>query len=136
MQRILIFFAALCALLVTLAALAAGAGYAWLRATVPAASGRLALAGIAAPVAITRDREYVPHIFAKSRRDLLIGLGFAHAQDRLWQMELSRRSGHGRLSEIFGEHSYSTDVFLRTLDLYGHAERSLAALTAQDRQDL
>jgi penicillin amidase len=136
MQRILIFFAALCALLVTLAALAAGVGYAWLRATVPAASGRLALAGIAAPVAITRDREYVPHIFAKSRRDLLFGLGFAHAQDRLWQMELSRRSGQGRLSEIFGERSYTTDVFLRTLDLYGHAERSLAALTAQDRQDL
>jgi penicillin G amidase len=136
MQRVLIWLAALCALLVTLAGLAIGAGYAWLRATVPSASGRLVLEGIAAPVAITRDREYVPHVFAKSRRDLLFGLGFAHAQDRLWQMELSRRSGQGRLSEIFGERSFTTDVFLRTLDLYGHAERSLAALTAQDRQDL
>ena len=51
-----------------------------------------------------------------------------HAQDRLWQMELQRRTGQGRLSEIFGERTFSTDVFLRTLDLYGHAERSLAAL--------
>jgi penicillin G amidase len=136
MQRVLIWLAALCALLVTLAGLAIGAGYAWLRATVPSASGRLVLEGIAAPIAISRDREYVPHVFAKSRRDLLFGLGFAHAQDRLWQMELSRRSGQGRLSEIFGERSFTTDVFLRTLDLYGHAERSLAALTAQDRQDL
>src|SRR6185295_1675785 len=136
MQRVLIWVAALCALLVTLAALAIGAGYAWLCATVPAASGRLVLEGIAAPVAISRDREYVPHVFAKSRRDLLFGLGFAQAQDRLWQMELSRRSGQGRLSEIFGERSFSTDLFLRTLDLYGHAERSLAALTVQDRQDL
>lgn len=136
MQRVLIWLAALCALLVTLAGLAVGAGYAWLRATVPSASGRLVLEGIVAPVAISRDREYVPHVFAKSRRDLVFGLGFAHAQDRLWQMELSRRSGQGRLSEIFGERSFTTDVFLRTLDLYGHAERSLAALTAQDRQDL
>ncbi len=51
-----------------------------------------------------------------------------HAQDRLWQMELQRRTGQGRLSEIFGERTFRTDVFLRTLDLYGHAERSLAAL--------
>src|SRR5262249_25148318 len=49
-------------------------------------------------------------------------------QDRLWQMELQRRAGQGRLSEIFGEPTYATDVLLRTLDLYGHAERSLAAL--------
>ena len=97
MRRVLIIFSALAALLIALAALAVGVGYAWLRATVPSASGRLVLGGIAAPIAITRDREDVPHIFAKSRHDLLFGLGFAHAQDRLWQMELSRRSGQGRL---------------------------------------
>src|SRR5262245_14519310 len=136
MQRILTWIAALCALIVLLAALAVGGAYAWLRPTVPAAAGNLAFDGLSAPVAITRDREYVPHIFASSRHDLLFALGFAHAQDRLWQMELSRRSGQGRLSEIFGERTFTTDVFLRTLDLYGHAERSLAALTPEDRQDL
>jgi penicillin amidase len=136
MQRVLTWIAALSALIVLLAALAVAGTYAWLRATVPSASGTLAFDRLSAPVAITRDREYVPHIFASSRHDLLFGLGFAHAQDRLWQMELSRRSGQGRLSEIFGERTFTTDVFLRTLDLYGHAERSLAALTPEDRQDL
>src|SRR5215468_9699477 len=136
MRRVLKWGGALSALLVVLATSLAGAGYAWLRATVPAASGALVLAVLRAPVTIIRDREDVPHIFATSRHDLLLALGFTHAQDRLWQMELSRRSGQGRLSEIFGERTLGTDVFLRTLDLYGHAERSLAALTAEDRADL
>ena len=65
--------------------------------------------------------------------DLFCALGFLHAQDRLWQMELTRRTGQGRLSEIFGERTFTTDVFLRTLDLYGHAERSLAALPPRKR---
>jgi penicillin amidase len=136
MKRALTWIGALAALLVALAGLAAAAGYHWLSASVPATSGTLALAGPSAPVTIIRDREYVPHIFAKSRHDLLLALGFTHAQDRLWQMELTRRTGQGRLSEIFGEPTFTTDVFLRTLDLYGHAERSLAALSDQDRQDL
>ncbi len=136
MQRALKWLAALVALLLVGAALAAGIGYAWLRATVPSFSGTLQLAGLSTAVSIVRDREYVPHIFATSRHDLMFGLGFTHAQDRLWQMELSRRSGQGRLSEIFGERTFTTDVFLRTLDLYGHAERALAALTAEERGDL
>jgi len=136
MRRVLKWGGALTALLVVLATSLAGAGYAWLRATVPAASGALVLTVLRAPVTIIRDREDVPHIFATSRHDLLLALGFTHAQDRLWQMELSRRSGQGRLSEIFGEATFASDVFLRTLDLYGHAERSLAALTDEDRADL
>jgi penicillin amidase len=136
MQRALKWLAVLVAVLVLGGLLLAGAGYAWLRATVPSLSGTLALAGPSAAVSIIRDREAVPHIFAKSRSDLMFALGFTHAQDRLWQMELSRRSGQGRLSEVFGERTLGTDVFLRTLDLYGHAERSLAALTAEDRADL
>ena len=51
-------------------------------------------------------------------------------------MELQRRTGQGRLSEIFGERTFGTDVFLRTLDLYGHAERSLAALPPEAKQAL
>ncbi|MBO0742561.1 MAG: penicillin acylase family protein, partial [Hyphomicrobiaceae bacterium] len=57
-------------------------------------------------------------------------------QDRLWQMELTRRAGQGRLSEIFGERTFGTDIFLRTLDLYGHAERSEAALSPDVRRSL
>ncbi len=123
--------------LVVLLALAGGGGsYLWLRNSLPAASGTLAIAGLSAPVEVVRDREGVPHIFAKSSDDLYIAMGFIHAQDRLWQMELLRRTGQGRLSEIFGERTFTTDVFLRTLDLYGHAERSLTALPAQARKAL
>ena len=97
----------------------------------PAPSGALAIAGLSAPVEVVRDREGVPHIFAKTTDDLYMALGFVHAQDRLWQMEMQRRTGQGRLSEIFGERTFTADVFLRTLDLYGHAERSLASLPAE-----
>ena len=117
--------------LAALAVLAAGGGYVALKNTVPAPGGRLAIAGLSAPVEIMRDREGVPHIFAKSTADLYMALGFTHAQDRLWQMELTRRAGQGRLSELFGERTFNTDVFLRTLDLYGHAERSFGALSPE-----
>ena len=122
--------------LVGLALLAAALGYAVLRNTVPPASGSLSIAGLSGPVEVVRDREGVPHIFAKTTDDLYTALGFVHAQDRLWQMELQRRTGQGRLSEIFGERAFTTDVFLRTLDLYGHAERSLAALPAETKSAL
>jgi penicillin amidase len=119
-----------------LAVVAAGLGYAALRNTVPGASGTLAIAGLSAPAEVVRDREGVPHIFAKTSDDLYMALGFVHAQDRLWQMEMQRRTGQGRLSELFGERTVGADVFLRTLDLYGHAERSLAALPAEAKAAL
>jgi penicillin amidase len=122
--------------LVLLAVLAAGGLYGLLRNTVPAPSGALVLEGLGEPVEVVRDREAVPHIFARSTDDLYMALGFVHAQDRLWQMELQRRTGQGRLSEIFGEPTFRTDVFLRTLDLYGHAQRSYAALPAEVKRAL
>ncbi|MBX9588684.1 MAG: penicillin acylase family protein [Hyphomonadaceae bacterium] len=122
--------------IVLLLALAAATGYGLLRNTVPAASGSLVIAGLSEPVEVVRDREAVPHIFAKTIDDLYVALGFVHAQDRLWQMELQRRTGQGRLSEIFAEPTFGTDVFIRTLDLYGHAERSLAALSPEARRAL
>jgi penicillin amidase len=103
---------------------------------VPSASGTLAIAGLSAPVEVVRDREGVPHLFAKTASDLYTALGFVHAQDRLWQMELQRRTGQGRLSEVFGERTLGADIFLRTIDLYGHAERSLGALPDEARAAL
>ena len=136
MKRALKWLGGLAALGVVLAVLAAAGIYVALRNTVPAPSGSLVIAGLSAPVEVVRDREGVPHVFAKSIDDLFCALGFIHAQDRLWQMELLRRSGQGRLSEIFGERAFGSDVFLRTLDLYGHAERSLAALSPEARRTL
>jgi penicillin amidase len=136
MKRILKWLGLAAATLLGLALLAAGLGYALIRNTVPSPSGTLAIAGLSGPVEVVRDREGVPHIFARTADDLYTALGFVHAQDRLWQMELQRRTGQGRLSEVFGERTFRTDVFLRTLDLYGHAERSLAALPAEARSAL
>jgi penicillin amidase len=136
MRRVLKWIGGLVAGVVVLALVAAGIGYAMLKNTLPAPSGSLAIAGLSAPVEAVRDREGVPHIFAATTEDALSALGFLHAQDRLWQMELTRRTGQGRLSEMFGERTFTTDVFLRTLDLYGHAERSFAALPPEARKNL
>ncbi|MBN9889034.1 penicillin acylase family protein [Salipiger abyssi] len=93
----------------------------------------LAVDGIGAGVEIVRDNSAVPHIFAETDADAFFGLGYAHAQDRLWQMVLMRRTVQGRLSEIFGRRTLDTDLLLRRLDLYPLAVRSVAA---QDPQAL
>ena len=83
--------------------------------------------GISAEVEIARNTWAVPHIFGQSDADVFYGLGFAHAQDRLWQMTLLRRTAQGRLSEIFGERTLRTDELMRRLDLYHLAQDSVAA---------
>ncbi len=120
-------------LAVVLAFLAAVLLIALLHKTVPNPSGAIAIPTLGGPVEVVRDREGVPHIFAANIDDLGTALGFTHAQDRLWQMELVRRAGQGRLSEIFGERTLHSDIFLRTLDLRGHAERSLKALSSETK---
>ena len=136
MKRLLKWAGISAAGVLALVLLAAAVGYGLIRNTVPSPSGALAIEGLSAPVEVVRDREGVPHVFAKTMEDMLSALGFVHAQDRLWQMELTRRSGQGRLSELFGERTFTTDVFLRTLDLYGHAERSFAALPPDAQRNL
>jgi len=93
--------------------------------SLPAYEGALALAGLDGPVTIIRDANAVPHIRAASDHDAFFALGLVHAQDRLWQMELSRRAAQGRLSELLGERTIGVDRLMKTLDLYGHASRSL-----------
>src|SRR5581483_736633 len=98
------------------------------RRPLPRTAGRRRIQGIEAPVEIRRDRWGVPHIRAATRRDLWFGEGFCHGQDRLWQIDLYRRIGSGRLSEIAGRAGLKTDRFLRTLGLRRAAEREAAAL--------
>ncbi len=86
------------------------------------------VSGVSAPVEIVRDTAAVPHIFGETDADVLYGLGFAHAQDRLWQMLMLRRTAQGRLSELFGSATLEIDDLLRRFDLYGHASRSVDAL--------
>jgi penicillin G amidase len=97
--------------------------YGYLRRSLPQLDGTLSVAGLSAPVDIIRDADSVTHVFGKTKLDAFFGLGYAHAQDRLWQMEFQRRVGHGRLSEVFGAATLPTDRFLRTLGT-GRASRS------------
>ena len=102
--------------------------YVLLRRSLPAVEGSVTVAGLTAPVEIVRDADAIPHVFAASKNDALFGLGYVHAQDRLWQMEFQRRIGHGRLSEMFGEATVPQDRFLRTVG-FGRAARSAWAST-------
>ena len=88
------------------------------------------------PVEIVRDRNNVPHIFAENDEDVFFGLGFAHAQDRLWQMEILRRTAQGRLSEIFGERAFEHDKLMRSLRLYRFAALSVSAQDLETRNVL
>ncbi|MFC6687892.1 penicillin acylase family protein [Jhaorihella thermophila] len=87
----------------------------------------LQVSGISAPVEIIRDQSAVPHILGQTDEDVFFGLGYAHAQDRLWQMTIMRRTAQGRLSEVFGNRTLTIDKLLRRLDFYRLAQESVAA---------
>ncbi len=91
----------------------------------------MTLDGLTSPVDIVRDTANVPHIFAENNEDVFFGLGYAHAQDRLWQMFVMRRTVQGRLSEVFGERTLEVDRLLRRLDLYTLSQRSVSAQTPE-----
>src|SRR5258707_8432332 len=111
------------------------------RGALPPYSGHFEAKGLKAPVEILRDKNAVPHIIAGSIEDAAFGLAFVHAQDRFWQMELLRRAGQGRLSEIFparllGDGVVNTDRTMRGLGLYRAASDSVGALSPGTRPAL
>src|SRR5262245_10538891 len=85
------------------AGLVSGGAYVLLRRPLPKIRGEERVPGLTGEVEVVRDRVGVPHLYATSMEDLYVAQGYVHAQDRLWQMELNRRTAAGRLSEIFGE---------------------------------
>ena len=91
------------------------------------------LAQLEAPAQITRDELGIAHIQARNEHDLFFLQGYVHAEDRLFQMDVSRRLGSGRLAELLGQGALATDVQLRTIGLHRAAERSLAALSLRVR---
>ena len=84
----------------------------------PAYSGLEKLPGLSAEVHVWRDGYGVPHIFAASMDDAARALGYVRASERLFQMEVTRRVGQGRVSEILGADSLNADKFIRTLGFY------------------
>ncbi len=113
-----------------LAGLALGLGYYLASRSLPDYGRNLSLAGLRQPVEIVRDRNAVPHILARDDHDAFFALGLVHAQDRLWQMTMMRRTAQGRLSELFGADTLEIDRLMRALDLYPLAQSSVAAQDA------
>jgi penicillin G amidase len=124
--------AGLCALLLVL-----GAGlWLYLLSSLPLTDGRLVVSGSKAEIRIERDTDGVPLITAQDDEDAAFGLAFVHAQDRLFQMELQRRYGAGRLAEIFGPEAVTIDRQMRVLGLYRAAEAEIPFLSATVRRGL
>ena len=111
-------------------------GYAYLRRSLPVVDGTIAVTGTSGTIEIIRDADAVPHVFATTARDAFYGLGYVHAQDRLWQMEFQRRVGNGRLSEIFGLATLPADRFLRTVGFGRAATSAWEHLPADTRADI
>ena len=103
---------------------------AWLysRTLYPTYEGELSLENLSENVTVHFDENGVPHINAETQKDAYTALGYVHAQDRLWQMELIRRIAPGRLSEIFGDKLVETDVFFAGLGLVEDANESIAKI--------
>jgi penicillin amidase len=113
--------------LLALSVLALAGAYYFASRSLPDYDETHSVAGISAPVEIVRTTDDVPHIFGATDADVYFALGLAHAQDRLWQMLLQRRTAQGRLSELFGARTLPTDELLRRLDIYTLATQSVAA---------
>ncbi|WP_169568659.1 penicillin acylase family protein [Sneathiella limimaris] len=103
----------------------------YVRSSLPKTEGEILVKGLSSEVRIVRDQSAVPHIEGKSIADVSFGLGYVHAQDRLWQMEMNRRIGAGRLSEILGEAAVGRDKFLRTVGFYKSAAETFDRLTEE-----
>jgi len=113
-----------------------GGLYLYLRSALPQTDGRIVVSWPKAEIRIERDADGVPLITAEDDEDVAFGLGFVHAQERLFQMELQRRYGAGRLAEIFGQQAVATDRQMRVLGLYRAAETEVPALSPAVRRGL
>ena len=116
-------------LALTFVALAAGAWLAWtVWFPLPERQGSVAISGLKAPVTVRYDERGVPHIRAENEIDLYRALGYVHAQDRLFQMEMMRRLANGELAEILGPALLDTDRLFRTLRLRQHGQQRAASM--------
>ena len=111
--------------LLTVLVLVGFSGWFLVNRSVPDYDGTFRVTGLSAPVEVVRTANAIPHIIGTSDADVFLGLGYAHAQDRFWQMEMLRRTAQGRLSALVGPATVEVDELLRRLDLYGAAETSL-----------
>jgi len=118
MKKALAVFAVLIVVVV------AGA-YLWLRAGLPGYTTTVVAGSLSAPVTVERNRFAVPTVTAQNRPDLFFAWGYVNAQDRIFQMEFTRRVGQGRISEFSGEENLDKDIFLRAVGFSDYAKKSV-----------
>jgi len=102
----------------------------------PGEGGDLAFREIGRDVRVVRDRWGIPHIYAQDEDDLFFGVGYVQAEDRMWEMDLARRLGFGRLSEIVGGRALDWDKAVRSLGLPEAVRRNRGMLSADMRRVL
>ena len=122
--------------MLVLAVLAVIVAYVLLSGSLPQYDKRMRVRGLDAPVEIVRDNANVPHVFGQTESGSFFGLGYAHAQDRLWQMMTLRRTAQGRLSEVFGTRTLNIDKLMRRLGLYARARASVKVQDARTQAAL
>lgn len=110
--------------LLVISAVLFGIANAYIARSLPQIEGELSVAGLAESVTVARDEHGVPHIYASNEHDLFMAQGYVTAQDRLFQMDLSRRQASGELSEVIGEKAVDRDKYFRTLGLRRAAKLS------------
>jgi penicillin amidase len=108
----------------------------YLHSSLPQSEGRIISSYVTNDVEVIRDANGVPHIYAKKDNDAFFALGYVHAQDRLWQLEIQRRTAGGRMSEILGNETLQQDQFMRTLGMYYSAKSSYKLLSDESKASL
>ncbi|MGH7699775.1 MAG: penicillin acylase family protein [Gemmatimonadales bacterium] len=111
-----------------------GVGRLWLLSSLPPLGGREPLAGLADSVIVVWDSLAVPHVRVARAPDFFAALGYLHARDRMWQMDLLRHAAEGRLGELFGERTIATDRALRQLEIARLARARLDAAGGETRR--
>ncbi len=112
------------------------AAFAIVALTLPGGDGTARIPGLSAEAHIDIDADGIPRVHAANATDAAAALGYAHARERLFQMELMRRAASGTLSELAGPATLTIDRMTRTLGLRRDAERDLAALDPETREML
>jgi len=113
-----------------------GSAYGFLHKSIAKYQGEKLVPGINLEIEILRDEWGIPHIYANSLEDLFFAQGYVHAQDRLFQIDLSRRAVQGRLAEIFGKDAVEADKFFLTIGFYRAAEKSLEVISEDTKRYL
>ncbi len=135
-MRFLRYIFVLCGILTLVVIIVSGIIYYLIANSLPDYSLQLKSNKISDNTEIIRDSYAIPHIYGTSDADVFFALGYAHAQDRLWQMVVKRRTVQGTLSELFGGKTVDSDILMRTLNLYELAKIASNSLSQESQKVL